>query len=398
MAGIILLGSHVGSTAALATGLVDNSFTMSSSLTYTVIDTIPETFVNTSYYNASRVLGIAGNFHIVAFDTVTLEAHTNGNILANTVLAGSNFGTNNVANEASYIQHYTQVNSTSGSSTTHVLALGSEETVALEDNGNALSVNGVKLSKPLNVFQDDDTSTLPFVDMGTVRSQVQSNSARIGNYREANVIASFADENNRTITLTEPDELGVYNTTASAMDGYSGRPIKLTGFSPTQSGSIIINIDCSGVTSFTMPDLKMFFLDGSEARTDEKSSFTEGRVLLNFINCIGANIEMKITKASMLALGANVTLSQNFNGTIIAENITVAAESHRDDYVGKITSVSDPTDPTDPSDPSDPGVVTNVIPKTGDASMPTVWLSLMMASAGGFSLSLLGKRKKKSHR
>ena len=332
---IFLLCNPFGITRGLAVSLDYNGYTMSSPLSYTLVDTTPETFVNTSYYDATRALGIAGNFHIVAFDTATLNTHTNGNVLAETLMAYANFGTNGLADEVSYIQNYARVDETSASSTAHTLALGSTQAVALEDNGNAFSVNGTKLNMPYHIFQDDDTSALPFVDMDTVRSQSENNSAALESYSDANVTTSFADENNRTITLNDPDAFGVYNTTASVMDGYNDRPISLKGFSQGSDGSLIINIDCTGVSSFTMPDLKMFFLDGTEAQTDEKTAFTEGRVLLNFTNCENTDITLNITKASVLALGANVTLSQNFNGTVVAENVTVDAEGHRDDFVGE---------------------------------------------------------------
>ena len=316
--------------------LIANGYTMSSSLTYTIIDTAAETFTNTGYYNTNRVLGVAGNFHLVAFDTANLNAHTNGNILAKIVKASSNFGTNNVTNELSYIQTYTQVNGVSASSTAHVLALGSGNTVGLTDNGNAFTVNSTKLDKPFNIYQDNDTSTLPFVNLATVKSEVQSISASIDNYVDANVTTDFSDQNNRTITLNASSSLGVYNTTASVMNGYNSNPIYLKGFSSSNNGSMIINIDCSGVTSFTMPHLYMY-IDGVQAPTNELSVFTQCRVLLNFTNCSGKTITMQTTKASVLAPGATVTLSQNLNGTVVADTINVNAESHRDDYVGKLT-------------------------------------------------------------
>ncbi|MGN0364305.1 MAG: hypothetical protein ACI4ET_15875, partial [Bilifractor sp.] len=64
-------------------------------------------------YLSDRALGIAGNFHIVAFNKATLNAHTNGNILANTLAAGSNFGTNNFGVESTYIAgNYETINGT----------------------------------------------------------------------------------------------------------------------------------------------------------------------------------------------------------------------------------------------------------------------------------------------
>jgi len=315
--------------------LIANGYTMSSSLTYTIIDTTAETFTNTSYYNANRVLGVAGNFHLVAFATATLNAHTNGNILAKTLVAGSNFGTNNIVNELSYIQSYTTVNGSSASSTAHVLALGSGNTVSLMDNGASFAVNGTKLSKPYNIYQDNDTSVLPFVNLATVKTEVQNISAVAANYSDANVTASFSDMNNRSITVNTASGLAVYNTTASVLDGYNSNPINIV-FPSGSTSSLIINVNCSGGNNYTLPDFYMW-VGGTRINFSEVSSFTNGRVLFNFTNCNNKTITNKLMMGSMLAPGASVISSQNLNGTVVADNITINAESHRDDYIGKLT-------------------------------------------------------------
>ena len=48
-------------------------------------------------------------------------------------------------------------------------------------------------------------------------------------------------------------------------------------------------------------------------------------------------MDMKLANASVLAPGATVNLNQNLNGTVVADTIYVKAESHRDDYIGKLT-------------------------------------------------------------
>ena len=87
-------------------------------LEYHYITDDSETYVNSPQYLSDRALGIAGNFHIVAFNTATLGAHTNGNVLAGKLYANSNFGTNTKdkvsVDESSYVyDSYEQVNATS---------------------------------------------------------------------------------------------------------------------------------------------------------------------------------------------------------------------------------------------------------------------------------------------
>lgn len=64
--------------------------------------TISQDFKSSPFY-VTNPLGIAGNFHLVGFSSVTTSAHTNGNILTDTLRYQNNFGTKGVA-EVSYIQ------------------------------------------------------------------------------------------------------------------------------------------------------------------------------------------------------------------------------------------------------------------------------------------------------
>ena len=323
-------------TDSFSVYLITNGYTKSSALTYNIVDTAAETFTNTPYYYANRKLGIAGSFHLVAFNSLTLSAHTNGNVLAKSLTANVNFGTNGLANELSYVQTYAKVNGVSASSDTHVLALGSGVKVSLADNGNAFAINGTKLDRPKNVWQDNDTAALPFINLASVKSECQSISSTISGYANANVTASLSDMNNRSLTLTAPTGVGVYNFTAAQVNGYASTDLKLTGFTSGNSGSMIINVNCSGVTSLTLPNVRMF-VNGIEATTSEVTDFANGRVLWNFYNISGLTINAKLMKGSILAPGATVNLNQNLNGTVVADTITVYAESHREDFVGKIS-------------------------------------------------------------
>ena len=65
-------------------------------------------------YSVDGALGLINNFHAVGFMKVNNPAHTNGNILTKELEYGSNFGTNNVSNEISYIESFTQGTSAMG--------------------------------------------------------------------------------------------------------------------------------------------------------------------------------------------------------------------------------------------------------------------------------------------
>ncbi len=319
-----------GSTLTLA----DNS-----GLTYKVIETAADTFTNTSYYNSSQKLGIAGNFHIVAFDTARLSAHTNGNVLAKNLYASSNFGTNGLTDELSYVQNYLQVNGVSASNNAHVLVIGYDNTVSAFDNGSSLGVNGTKLDRPKNLWQDKSTTDLPFVNLASVKSSAESLSSSLaGNsaaYTESHLSPTGGSCDLSYINLTNPDKVGFFNITASALSSYSYFGVK--GFSSGHSGTVIINVDCTGVSSpITLPESRMY-VDGVAQNLNEVTNFVNGRVLWNLYNCT-ASVTTRLLYASLLAPDASVTIGVNFNGTVIGNNVTINAESHRDDFIGSVTN------------------------------------------------------------
>ena len=318
--------------------LADNS-----GLTYKIIATAADQFTNTSYYNSSRALGIAGNFHIVAFDTATLGAHTNGNVLANKVSANSNFGTNGLTDELSYIQNYVAVNGVSATSNTHVLVLGSANTITAMDNGNAFGINGTKLDRPKNLWQDQSTASLPFIDLVPVKASAKSRSASLKNNVDAYITPHLSTTGGSCtesyLTLNNVDKVGFYNITASALSGYTYFGVQ--GFQSGHSGTVIINVDCTGYSgALTLPECRMYYGTGGSATAvnfTEVTNFTNGRILWNLYNYTG-NLTTRLLYASLLAPDASVTLGQNMNGTVIANNVTVSAESHRDDFLGGLSN------------------------------------------------------------
>lgn len=312
-----------------------------SSLTYKLIDDAAKTFTQTEYYNANLLLGIAGNFHLVAFDTATLNVHTNGNILAKKLNAKVNFGTKNLPSELSYVQNYTEVNSTSADSVDDVLVLGSGNNVALYDN-NSFKINDTKLDRPQNIWQDADTSTLPFIDLDQVKQEISAISLTIAQmspvYVTDNLKASTAggcDSDASYLTLTDPDKVGVYNISASELSSYDYFGIK--GFQSGYDGTVIINVDCSSAsTTLSLPVCEMY-VGTTKLGFNEVTNFVNGRVIWNFGNYSGT-ITTNLMYGTIIAPNATINVSKSLNGTIIGNNVAIYAESHRDDFVGKLSN------------------------------------------------------------
>lgn len=307
----------------------------SSKLTY---NSVKDAFITDSayskYYNANSPIGTAGSFHIVAFNEAHLLAHTNGNVLAKTLYAGSNFGTNNYADELSYIQSYAQINATSASNEQHLLALGSENTITFEDNGNAFGVNGTKIDKPKNFVQDKDTNAAPLIDLNRVEQEISQIAGNLAGFMEANLTYTTGGSYN-TLMLNDPDAVGVANYTAAEL-GELGSYLRLDGFQSGHSGSVVINVDCAGISELNMPQARIV-IDGQEVSVNEVIEFSAGKVIWNFTNAQDTTIITHLMTGIILAPGATVNINENLNGTVVAKNVYVKAESHRSDFTGKIT-------------------------------------------------------------
>lgn len=140
--------------------------------------TISQDF-RSSPFHTTNPLGIAGNFHLVGFSSVTTTAHTNGNILTDTLCYQNNFGTNGVA-EVSYIRKIKFLSGGDGfssmdSSKDSLLVVGTGVQVGTEDHGNAWTLDGRKVDAPMRRGHSDslmqDSDTLKYIDLQAVHDQ-----------------------------------------------------------------------------------------------------------------------------------------------------------------------------------------------------------------------------------
>ncbi|MCD7894245.1 MAG: Cna B-type domain-containing protein [Erysipelotrichaceae bacterium] len=275
---------------------------------------------------------------MVGFGTVTLNSHTNGNILANTLYANSNFGTNNYTDELSYVQNYEKVNGGSASSINHILVVGSDNDIATADNNNAISINDTKIDRPYNIIQDLNTANNPFIDLDYVKNQISGISSTLANTSDTGVTVGENSNKHYEIKLNSSDGAAYYNISASDLNDLASKYADwdLTGFEKNTDGSIIINVDCTGVDTITMPERALVYVDGEQQPTSEVITFTSGKVIWNFTNADGVTINAKQMTGMIIAVGATVNITQNLNGTVVAENINVNAESHRTDFTGTV--------------------------------------------------------------
>ena len=315
-----------------------------------------EIFDNTAYngslneykYDPSNYLGIAGNFHIVAFEKVWnggegTGSHVNGNILAKEMYSAHNFGTNGLDFEVTYIQKYCGTTATLASSDNHLLVLGSYNEFALtEHNMKIKTADGsstVTLNQPKNVMVDLDTASNPFIDLNAVESQIKSFSSSLNGEGDNGISVDFRDQNSRTLTLNSADGTGYITFTSSQLNAISNNPLYLKGFKAGHDGSIVINVVCDTNTVY-MPQKAQIYMDGSSnpEGTGEVTDFSNGRVIWNFVNAAGKKIYTPYSMTGMIiAPDADVWVRGNVNGTIVADYVHIEGESHRTDFKGTLT-------------------------------------------------------------
>lgn len=322
-----------------------------------------------NYYNSNSPIGTAGSFHIVAFDTATIGTHTNGNVLANKLIAGANFGTNRYENELSYIQNYDTINPVSASDANHVLVIGSGHTVTFTDNNNKFAINGTQINQPNNIVQDTNTKTAPFIDLDRVEKEINSISSVLENLEDKdNIEYQSSDQIGRAdltkLILKSPSSVGVVNYSATDLKEKLGGYVQIDGFKSGYSGTVIINVDCTGVDTIDMPKA-LVVLDDVEQGLGEVTEFSAGKVIWNFLNSKDVTITAHEMTGIIVAPEANVDIRANVNGTVVAKNVYVNAESHRTDFTGKIVDTDEDVEDGEyyiTVQKTETGLVTNALP------------------------------------
>lgn len=170
------------------------------------------------YYFSSRALGIAGNFSVVGFSSVSNYVHTDGNILTNSLSYGANAGTNKKSSdfpEVSYVKSFAK--SVSGmkladsDNANCILAVGKDVTIAAVDNGGQFSVDGNKLDAPKRIYQEQDGGP-SFLDIDAVKAQSEGICKNLASTEDtAGVTASYSDQNKQSITVSDGNAVSVYN-------------------------------------------------------------------------------------------------------------------------------------------------------------------------------------------
>ena len=354
------------STGQLPTGTYwyngDVDFTtIDSSNTFT--SSVWDDYRDNGYDGTGNALGIAGSFHLVAFDTLnTAGSHVYGNMLAKNMTGNQDFGTDSRFDDLyghstlTYIQNYQGTHSRFGATSfaKQAVVFGSNtDTFSLfsvNENGHDIinygntKTSATKVEFPAAIGQDLDSSTTPFININDVKTQAVALSNTLASRSSlGGATFDFSDMNNKQITYTKGSGCAYVELSLSDITS-NGNPIRINNVPTDGTGALVINVDCQG-SSAAMPDqIILNAQGGKQAGVGEVDSDT-GYVLWNFYNASGATITGAAMVSSILAPGATLNLRGNACGTFIADNITVTGETHTRPFHGKFdkgdtTSVS----------------------------------------------------------
>ncbi|MBQ9004661.1 MAG: LPXTG cell wall anchor domain-containing protein [Eggerthellaceae bacterium] len=271
------------------------------------------------------------DYGLVGFESTTLNAHTNSNIMTDRLVAnGQTFGTNCVSEpEQSVIAHVegnmAQVTTSNGST----VVVGPNVSVSAADCPQAKMVNGAKVA-----FNGGNENTL-----------IQADSDELPNFAElrehagetSGALAALASNGtyddrdmNRCTISASADGATVVAVDAATLSKY-GTEVHIRSL---DTGTAIVNVDALGMGNVQLPSIIV-----NDEPSRERSSWSAFNAIVNIVDStkgdgmFSGNVSFGGRVIGIvLAPFANVIANHNVDGQIIASNIVINGEFHRDSY------------------------------------------------------------------
>lgn len=298
--------------------------------TPTIIDR-DTTFVNDETVNLlGGDLGEAANFGLVGFDSIHLNAHTNSNIATAHAYVGAAFGNHAAGVDEPEVSYLGKVDGSINVSlpADSKIAFGQSNTIGQTDNGDSWTVNGNKLEmqtggslpKSERVLRD---SKVKYLDLKAMERSMTALSAKWAKTAPANASYDFSDMNRRHITA-DGDEAHL-DIDAAELQG--NRVTATLG----EKTRLIVNVDAEGADDITLPQLDVDGINHAEY-----AHWTDKGVIYNLTDSKSEDGQYHgrvgtagATSSVILAPEADVDASQNVEGQIIARNVVIGGEFHR---------------------------------------------------------------------
>lgn len=276
-------------------------------------------------------LGEAANFGLVGFDSVHLNAHTNSNIATEHAYIGAAFGNHANGVDEPEVSYMDKVDGNINVSlpADSKIVFGQSNIIGQTDNGNSWTVNGNKLemqtsgSLPKSERVLKDSKTVKYLDLKSMEKSMTSLSSKWAKTPEANATHDFSDMNKRHIDAN--GDVAHLNIDAKELQG--NRVTATLG----EKTRLVVNVDAEGADNITLPQLDVDGINHAEY-----AKWTDKGVIYNLTDSKAkdgqyhGNVGTAGASSSViLAPEANVDASQNVEGQIIAKNVTIGGEFHR---------------------------------------------------------------------
>lgn len=276
-------------------------------------------------------LGEAANFGLVGFKSIRLNAHTNSNIATAHAYIGAAFGNHANGVDEPEVSYMDKVDGNINVSlpADSKIVFGQSNTIGQTDNGNSWTVNGNKLemqtggSLPKSERVLKDSKTVKYLDLEAMEKSMTSLSAKWSKTPEANATHDFSDMNKRHIDAN--GDVAHINIDAKELQG--NRVTATLG----EKTRLVVNVDAEGADNITLPQLDVDGINHAEY-----AKWTDKGVIYNLTDSKAkdgqyhGNVGTAGASSSViLAPEANVDASQNVEGQIIAKNVTIGGEFHR---------------------------------------------------------------------
>ena len=307
--------------------------------TPTIIDG-DTTFVNDETVNLlGGDLGEAANFGLVGFDSIHLNAHTNSNIATEHAYIGAAFGNHAASVDEPEVSYMDKVDGNINVSlpADSKIVFGQSNTIGQTDNGNSWTVNGNKLemqtggSLPKSERVLKDSKTVKYLDLEAMEKSMTSLSAKWSKTPEANATHDFSDMNKRHIDAN--GDVAHINIDAKELQG--NRVTATLG----EKTRLVVNVDAEGADDITLPQLDVDGINHAEY-----AKWTDKGVIYNLTDSKSEDGQYHgrvgtagATSSVILAPEADVDASQNVEGQIIARNVVIGGEFHRNSVNVPIT-------------------------------------------------------------
>ena len=208
-------------------------------------------------------LGEAANFGLVGFDSIRLNAHTNGNIATAHAYVGAAFGNHAAGVDEPEVSYLGKVDGSINVSlpADSRIVFGASTDIGQTDNGNSWTVNGNKLEmqtggslpKSERVLRD---SKVKYLDLKAMEKNMTALSAKWAKTAPANASHDFSDMNRRHITA-DGDEAHL-DIDAAELQG--NRVTATLG----ERTRLVVNVDAEGANDITLPQLDVDGINHAE--------------------------------------------------------------------------------------------------------------------------------------